>query len=153
MVWWGLQCKAPIAFPAQLFHKPWRIQVAVMTEDARLVALHSLDTVAPMVAPKPARPLTKATIWRPDIWIFPIFLRFLFMVRNKNCCRLSNYTVDMCFTVMIYRRKIMHGGDGGVSQQRRTGRASWLLVIKSHPVASKVPSVWSKNKDKYCINA
>lgn len=63
------------------------------------------------------------------------------MLRNKNCCRLSNYTVDMCFTVMIYRRKIMHGEDGGISQRRSTGRASWRLVIKSLPVASNVPSV------------
>lgn len=62
------------------------------------------------------------------------------MGRNKNCCRLSNYTVDMCFTVMIYRQKIMHGEDWMlVSQRRSTGSVSWLLAIKSHPGASKVP--------------
>ena len=56
-----------MAFPAQLFHRPWRTQVIVMTDDALLVALHSLDTVAPIVAPKPARPLRRARICRPDI--------------------------------------------------------------------------------------
>lgn len=70
MVWCGLQCKAPMAFPAQLFQRPWSTQVAVMTEDARLVALHSLDTVAPIVAPSPARPLTKARICMLDIWSY-----------------------------------------------------------------------------------
>lgn len=87
IVWCGLQCKAPMAFPAQLFHRPWSTQVAVMTEDARLVALHSLDTVAPIVAPSPARPLTKARICKPDIWRFKIciqsFSSFKIMRRNK----------------------------------------------------------------------
>lgn len=110
MVWCGLQCTAPMAFPAQLFHRPWRTQVAVMTEDARLVALHSLDTVAPIVAPSPASPLTKARICRADIWSFKIFLsKFKKKKRRENCCRLANYTVDMCFIEMIYRQDISCG--------------------------------------------
>lgn len=110
MVWCGLQCTAPMAFPAQLFHRPWRTQVAVMTEDARLVALHSLDTVAPIVAPSPARPLMRARICRADIWSFTIFLsKFKKKKRNENCCRLTNYTVDMCFIEMIYRQDISRG--------------------------------------------
>lgn len=111
IVWCGLQCRAPMAFPAQLFHRPWRTQVAVMTEDARLVALHSLDTMAPTVAPSPARPLRKARIWRPDIWSVKIFLnsfsKFKKMRRNKNHCRQANYTVDICFIAMIYRQGIL----------------------------------------------
>lgn len=111
IVWCGLQCRAPMAFPAQLFHRPWSTQVAVMTEDARLVALHSLDTVAPIVAPSPARPLRKATICKPDIWRFKIciqsFSRFKKMRRNKNRPRQANYTVDMCFIEMIYRQDIL----------------------------------------------
>lgn len=40
------------------------------------------------------------------------------MGRNKNCCRWSNYTVDICFTVMLYRQDIKHGED-------------WVLVSHS----------------------
>lgn len=29
--------------------------------------------------------------------------------RNENCCRLTNYTVDMCFIEMIYRQDISRG--------------------------------------------
>jgi len=87
IVWCGLQCSAPMAFPAQLFQRPWSTQVAVMTEDARLVALHSLDTVAAIVAPSPARPLRRARICKLDIWSFTIclksFSRFRKMRRNK----------------------------------------------------------------------
>ena len=56
-----------MAFPAQLFHSPWRTHVAVMTEEALLVVLHSLDNVAQKVAPSPTRPPRKAKIWMPDI--------------------------------------------------------------------------------------
>ena len=113
-----------MAFPAQLFHRPWSTQVAVMTEDARLVALHSLDTVAPIVAPSPARPLRKARICRPDILTIRVclksFRRFKKTRRNKNRSRQSNYTVDMCFSEMIYRQDIfpaslvVRGGHTGV---------------------------------------
>lgn len=112
IVWCGLQCSAPIAFPAQLFQRPWRTQVAVMTDDARLVALHSFDTVAPIMAPSPARPLRKARIWRLDICGFKIFVnsfsKFKKKKRNKNRCRPANYTVDICFISMIYRQDILH---------------------------------------------
>ncbi|KAL2081656.1 hypothetical protein ACEWY4_023509 [Coilia grayii] len=67
MVRCGLQCTAPIAFPPQLIHKPWNTQVAVMTEEARLVLFHSLETVAPMMAPKPTNPANNAHICLLDI--------------------------------------------------------------------------------------
>lgn len=110
IVWCGLQCSAPIAFPAQLFHRPWSTQVAVMTEDARLVAFHSLDTVAPIVAQSPARPLRKARICKLDIWSFKICIKpfsWFKKMRNKNRSRQANYTVDMCFIEMIYRQDIL----------------------------------------------
>lgn len=74
---------------------PDRVSSTVVYNPCR--TLHSLDTVASMVAPKPARPLTKARIRKPEIWIFPVFLRFILMERNKNCCRRSNYTVDILY--------------------------------------------------------
>lgn len=111
IVWCGLQCRAPMAFPAQLFHRPWSTQVAVMTEDARLVALHSLDTVAPILAPSPARPQRKASICKPDIWWLQICLRYFGAIqeirRNKMSPGQLNYTVDMCFTEMINRQDVL----------------------------------------------
>lgn len=38
-----------------------------MTDEALLVVFHSLDTVAPMVAPKPTNPANNAIICLPDI--------------------------------------------------------------------------------------
>ncbi|KAJ8255615.1 hypothetical protein COCON_G00194790 [Conger conger] len=69
MVRCSRQCTAPMAFPAQFIHSPWNTHVAVMTDEARLVVFHSLDTVAPMVAPNPARAPSRARICRPDmVW-------------------------------------------------------------------------------------
>lgn len=117
IVWCGRQCRAPMAFPAQLFHRPCSTQVAVMTEDARLVALHSLDTVAPIVAPSPARPLTKARICKPDICRFKIgklsFNRLkkreiIWPQRGKLHCR----HVFHCDDLQIGYCACVHGDEG-----------------------------------------
>lgn len=132
MVWCGLQCTAPMAFPAQLFHRPWRTQVAVMTEDARLVALHSLDTVAPIVAPSPARPLTKARICRADIWSFQIFFKQvqekekkwkLLQADKLHCGHVFHWddlqTRHLAWSVM----------DTGIPEWNSKGSMRWRLVI------------------------
>lgn len=68
IVRWGLQWKAPIAFPAQFIQRPWKTQVAVITEDARLVTFHSFEAVAAIIAPIPQKQKRKATICIPDMF-------------------------------------------------------------------------------------
>lgn len=156
MVWCGLQCTAPMAFPAQLFHSPWRTQVAVMTEDARLVALHSLDTVAPIVAPSPARPLMKARICRADIWSFKIFFKQvqekekkwkLLQADKLHCGHVFHWddlqTRHLAWPVM----------DTGVPEWN--SKREHALTVRHYILQSKLLkclTLWSKNKSKYHIN-
>lgn len=63
----GRQWKEPRALPAQFIHRPWYTQVAVITEDARVVTFHSLDVVAATRAPNPPTPHTRAEICALDM--------------------------------------------------------------------------------------
>lgn len=69
IVRWGLQWKAPSALPAQFIHRPWKTQVAVITDDARLVTFHSFDAVAAIVAANPQKENIKAIICIPSMFL------------------------------------------------------------------------------------
>lgn len=80
---------------------------------------------------------------------------------NQINPRQANYTVDMCFTEMIYRQHLafISSGDGEtrVSKSDSKGSMSWQLVINFWAsslwkCSFCVPMFWCKKETRYHIN-